>query len=131
MKVLVLGGGGREHALVWKLAREAGVTSVICAPGNPGTSACATNVALDILSPMAVLDSADIDAVYDRLYRWQRALPAIRLGDGRTVHEWKADPRHPEVCWAWTASPSSPGRARGWITGRWRISTNRRIAAGP
>ncbi len=54
MKVLVLGGGGREHALVRQLAREAGVTSVTCAPGNPGTAACATNVALDILSPEAV-----------------------------------------------------------------------------
>ncbi len=63
MKVLVLGGGGREHALVWKLAREAGVTSVICAPGNPGTSACATNVALDILSPEAVTAFVKEDGV--------------------------------------------------------------------
>jgi len=54
MKVLVLGGGGREHALVWKLRQEAGVTEVLCAPGNPGTAAIATNVALDILSPDAV-----------------------------------------------------------------------------
>ena len=56
MKVLVLGSGGREHALAWTLAREAGVDEVLCAPGNPGTAACARNVALDILSPSAVTD---------------------------------------------------------------------------
>jgi len=36
MKVLVVGGGGREHALCWKLKRSASVTEVVCAPGNPG-----------------------------------------------------------------------------------------------
>ncbi|HID36881.1 MAG TPA: phosphoribosylamine--glycine ligase, partial [Ghiorsea sp.] len=36
MKVLVIGGGGREHALCWKLNRSASVNEVVCAPGNPG-----------------------------------------------------------------------------------------------
>jgi phosphoribosylamine--glycine ligase len=54
MKVLVLGGGGREHALAWTLRRESGVSDVLCAPGNPGTAACARNVAVDILDPAAV-----------------------------------------------------------------------------
>lgn len=36
MKVLVIGGGGREHALVWRLGRSASVTSLLAAPGNPG-----------------------------------------------------------------------------------------------
>lgn len=39
MKVLVLGSGGREHALAWKLARSRSVSSVVCAPGNPGMGA--------------------------------------------------------------------------------------------
>ncbi len=38
MKVLVVGGGGREHALVWKIAQSAKVTKVYCAPGNAGIS---------------------------------------------------------------------------------------------
>jgi len=36
MKVLVVGGGGREHALCWKLKDSPSVTEVVCAPGNPG-----------------------------------------------------------------------------------------------
>jgi len=38
MKVLVIGGGGREHALAWKLAQAARVTEVLVAPGNAGTA---------------------------------------------------------------------------------------------
>jgi len=38
MKVLVVGGGGREHALCWKLKRSPSVTEVVCAPGNPGVA---------------------------------------------------------------------------------------------
>jgi len=44
MKVLVVGGGGREHALVWKIAQSPLVTQVFCAPGNPGTANLALNV---------------------------------------------------------------------------------------
>ena len=39
MKVLIIGGGGREHALAWKCAAEPGVTQVLVAPGNAGTGA--------------------------------------------------------------------------------------------
>ncbi len=38
MKVLVIGGGGREHALVWKLRQSSRVTEIFCAPGNGGIS---------------------------------------------------------------------------------------------
>ncbi|HTG82591.1 MAG TPA: phosphoribosylamine--glycine ligase [Geobacteraceae bacterium] len=44
MKILVIGGGGREHALVWKIAQSPLVDKVFCAPGNPGTGQIAENV---------------------------------------------------------------------------------------
>lgn len=47
MKVLVVGGGGREHALCWKLAQSPEVRKIFCAPGNAGTAAVAENVPLD------------------------------------------------------------------------------------
>ena len=49
MKVLLIGSGGREHALAWKLAQSPLVAEVFCAPGNPGTATVATNVACDDL----------------------------------------------------------------------------------
>lgn len=39
-KVLVVGGGGREHALAWKLAQSPHVQQVLVAPGNAGTANC-------------------------------------------------------------------------------------------
>ena len=47
MKVLVIGGGGREHALVWKLQQSAGVDKVWCVPGNGGIAAEAECLAAD------------------------------------------------------------------------------------
>ena len=44
MKILVIGGGGREHAICWKLAQSKDVHKVYCAPGNAGTAAVAENV---------------------------------------------------------------------------------------
>ena len=41
MKVLVIGSGGREHALVWKIAQSSRVRTIYCAPGNGGISGLA------------------------------------------------------------------------------------------
>ncbi len=48
MKVLVVGGGGREHALCWKLNASPKVSEVLCAPGNAGTLKVARNVAIGV-----------------------------------------------------------------------------------
>ncbi|HZV80593.1 MAG TPA: phosphoribosylamine--glycine ligase N-terminal domain-containing protein, partial [Geobacteraceae bacterium] len=48
MKVLVIGSGGREHALVWKIAQSPLVEKVFCAPGNPGIGCIAENVPLKV-----------------------------------------------------------------------------------
>jgi len=47
MNILVLGGGGREHALVWKLKESAGVQALYCAPGNGGIAADAQCISTD------------------------------------------------------------------------------------
>lgn len=68
MKVLVLGSGGREHALAWKLARERTVTQVVSAPGNPGLAAVGPCVPADLASPesllsVAISEGADLTVV--------------------------------------------------------------------
>ena len=47
MKVLVVGKGGREHALCWKLKQSPRVRAVFCAPGNAGTALDAQNVPIE------------------------------------------------------------------------------------
>ncbi|PYV34275.1 MAG: phosphoribosylamine--glycine ligase [Acidobacteria bacterium] len=58
MKVLVIGAGGREHALVWKLRESQLVTDIYCAPGNPGIGQEAECLAVDLSSPDSILDLA-------------------------------------------------------------------------
>ena len=56
MKVLVIGGGGREHALAWKLAQSARVQTVFVAPGNGGTALDANLKNLPLTDPTALAD---------------------------------------------------------------------------
>ncbi|URW75352.1 phosphoribosylamine--glycine ligase [Sphingomonas donggukensis] len=56
MNVLILGSGGREHALAWKLAQSPRLTKLFAAPGNPGIAAHATCVDLNIADHRAVVD---------------------------------------------------------------------------
>jgi phosphoribosylamine--glycine ligase len=58
MKVLVLGGGGREHALVWKLKQSPRVEEVFCAPGNAGIAQEATCVPCDLTRLNSIIEAA-------------------------------------------------------------------------
>ena len=55
MKVLVIGSGGREHALVWKLAQSKKVKKIYAAPGNGGTAAedKTENLTLESADPLS------------------------------------------------------------------------------
>jgi len=59
MKILVLGGGGREHALVWKLRQSPRVEKIWCAPGNGGIAAEAECVAIDAADVGAIVAFAE------------------------------------------------------------------------
>ncbi|TAE49841.1 MAG: phosphoribosylamine--glycine ligase [Bacteroidetes bacterium] len=54
MNLLLIGSGGREHALAWKLSQSPRCDTLFIAPGNPGTAQCGTNVSLDPLDFPAV-----------------------------------------------------------------------------
>src|SRR5690349_7119126 len=58
MRVLVLGGGGREHALVWKLRQSARVEKIWCVPGNAGIEQDAECIAADASDVAAIMELA-------------------------------------------------------------------------
>jgi phosphoribosylamine--glycine ligase len=61
MNVLIIGSGGREHALAWKVAQDPRVVKVFVAPGNAGTAieAKCENVAIDVLALEQLADFAE------------------------------------------------------------------------
>ena len=68
MKILLLGSGGREHALAWKIAQSPKVEKLFIAPGNAGTTDCGENVAIgvnefDRLKDFAVANGVDMIVV--------------------------------------------------------------------
>ena len=63
MKVLLVGNGGREHALAWKLASSPRVTALFAAPGNPGTAQVADNVPIGVSNFPALLKFAKENAI--------------------------------------------------------------------
>jgi len=61
MKVLILGSGGREHALAWSASRSSRVTEVVCAPGNGGIAQIARCVPVDLKDVDAMVRLADAE----------------------------------------------------------------------
>jgi len=59
MRILVVGSGGREHALVWKLSQSPEVTEIFCAPGNPGIAEKATCVPIGVEDVVELVDFAE------------------------------------------------------------------------
>ena len=89
MNVLVVGGGGREHALTWTLRQTSAVSSVICAPGNPGIGAIARCIPVDAGDPAALLaiarrERADLTVVGPELPLGRGAVDAFEA-DGRPI----------------------------------------------
>ena len=56
MKILVIGGGGREHALIWKLSQSQKIFKIYCAPGNAG---------IELLAQCIPIESSDLSLLLD------------------------------------------------------------------
>lgn len=87
MNILLLGGGGREHALAWKIAQSPRTDKLYIAPGNAGTSACGENVAMGV---------NDFEAI--KAFMAERHIDMVVVGPEdplvRGIYdELKADPR--------------------------------------
>ena len=57
MKILIIGNGGREHALTWAISQNPRCTKIFCSPGNAGTAELATNIYIDITSNNKILET--------------------------------------------------------------------------
>src|SRR5437016_13455058 len=109
MRILLLGSGGREHALAWKIAASPLVTKLWCAPGNAGIAREAECVALDIADHAAVIDFCRSNAVDFVVVgpdaRSRQASSTIlprrasrRSGRPRLRRGWKAPRTSPRRC---------------------------------
>ena len=70
MKVLIVGSGGREHAIVWKIAQSKKVDKIYCAPGNAGISALAECVDISVMDfdkLVAFAKEKEIDTIKENI----------------------------------------------------------------
>ena len=89
MKVLVVGGGGREHALAWRLRQDDPATTLLAAPGNPGIAELATCLPIGATDVPALLELARRESVDWTLVGPEAALEAgiadAFRADGRAI----------------------------------------------
>src|SRR2546426_11139184 len=105
MKVLLVGGGGREHALVWKIAQSPLVDTVFAAPGNPGIARLASCVDIGV-------DSHDELVAFARRERIDLTVvgPEVPLVAGLAD---RLPPAGPIFFWP-SARAAGVGRAQGF-----------------
>jgi phosphoribosylamine--glycine ligase len=132
MKILVIGGGGREHALVWKLGNGAGVAKIWCAPGNGGIAGDVECIAADagdvaglaalteklgpeltVVGPELPLVNGLTDAFHER--KWAVVGPSKRAAqlEGSKVFTKEFLERHRIPTAAMYGAYDSPGAAYG------------------
>ena len=98
MKILVIGGGGREHALAWKLAQSQRVQRVYVAPGNGGTAADKRLVNVNITDPQALAHKfvdkvgAPIVVKADGLAAGKGVVVATTLEEAHAAVDWMLKP---------------------------------------
>jgi phosphoribosylamine--glycine ligase len=132
MKILVIGGGGREHALVWRLRNGAGIVKIWCAPGNGGIAGDAECIAADagdvaglvalaeklgpdltVVGPELPLVNGLSDAFHER--KWAVVGPSKRAAqlEGSKVFTKEFLERHRIPTAAMYGAYDSPGAAYG------------------
>ena len=94
-RVLIVGSGGREHALAWACSRDAPEVSIIVAPGNGGTASIAENVAVDVVDAAAVARLAS-----------ERAVDLVIIGPDAAAAAGVADACHAQGIPVFEVSPS-------------------------
>jgi phosphoribosylamine---glycine ligase len=122
VRILVVGGGGREHALVWALRKEDSSADLYCAPGNPGTAELATNLPIGATDIDRLADAADAHGIdltiigpeaplalglADRL----RAEGRVVFGPGQAAAEIEASKAFAKEVMASAGVPTAASRA--------------------
>ena len=140
VKVLVVGGGGREHALVWRLSRDPAVTELLAAPGNPGIAelaACRPVASDDVARMVNLVDDSGPDLVVvgpevplvAGLADALEARGVAVFGPRPPRRGWRVPRRSRRIC---CSAAASPRHARGAsTTWRRRPPSSTSSAGGP
>ena len=79
MKILIVGGGGREHAVAWSVSRSPKVTKIYCAPGNAGIGEYAECVNIGAMEFEKLADFAQEQAIDLTIIGMDRACSSARI----------------------------------------------------